>query len=69
MARNLIRLIVAAACTMLAACAEPGEPMRHYVIDATEQRGTIRQVSRNQLKVRGCVLGVICKAKTWDRVR
>ena len=32
-------------------------------------RGTIRQVSRNQLKVRGCVLGVICKAKTWDRVR
>jgi uncharacterized protein (DUF2147 family) len=32
-------------------------------------RGTIRQVSRNQLKVRGCVLGVICKSKTWDRVR
>ena len=32
-------------------------------------RGTINQVSRNQLKVRGCVLGVICKSKTWDRVR
>jgi uncharacterized protein (DUF2147 family) len=31
--------------------------------------GTIRQVSRDQLKVRGCVLGVICKSKTWDRVR
>ena len=31
--------------------------------------GTIRQVSRNQLNVRGCVLGVICKSKTWDRVR
>lgn len=30
--------------------------------------GTISQVSRNQLKVRGCVLGVICKSKTWDRV-
>jgi uncharacterized protein (DUF2147 family) len=32
-------------------------------------RGSIRQVSPNQLKVRGCVLGVICKTKTWDRVR
>lgn len=32
-------------------------------------RGTIHQVSRNQLKVRGCVLGVICKSRTWDRVR
>lgn len=32
-------------------------------------RGTIRQVSANQLKVRGCVLGLICKSKTWDRVR
>lgn len=31
--------------------------------------GTIRQVSANQLKVRGCVLGIICKSKTWDRVR
>jgi uncharacterized protein (DUF2147 family) len=31
--------------------------------------GTIRQVSRNQLKVRGCVLGVVCRSKTWDRVR
>ena len=32
-------------------------------------RGSIRQVSPNQLKVRGCVLGVLCKSKTWDRVR
>ena len=31
--------------------------------------GTIHQISRNQLKVRGCVLGVICRSKTWDRVR
>lgn len=31
--------------------------------------GTIRQVSNSQLKVRGCVLGIICKSKTWDRVR
>ncbi len=32
-------------------------------------RGTINQISNNQLKVRGCVLAVICKSKTWDRVR
>lgn len=32
-------------------------------------RGTIRQVSPNELKVRGCVLGVVCKSKTWERVR
>ena len=32
-------------------------------------RGTIRQVSRDQLAVRGCVLAVICKSATWDRVR
>jgi len=32
-------------------------------------RGTIRQVSPTQLKVRGCVLGLICKSKTWDKVR
>lgn len=32
-------------------------------------RGSIRQVSPNALKVRGCVLGIICKAKTWERVR
>ncbi|HUG45227.1 MAG TPA: DUF2147 domain-containing protein [Sphingomicrobium sp.] len=31
--------------------------------------GTIRQVSRDQLKVRGCVLGFVCRSKTWDRVR
>jgi len=31
--------------------------------------GTINQVTPNQLKVRGCVLGLICKSKTWDRVR
>ena len=32
-------------------------------------RGTINQVSDSQLRVRGCVLAVICKSKTWDRVR
>jgi uncharacterized protein (DUF2147 family) len=32
-------------------------------------RGTIKQVSNNTLKVRGCVLGVLCKSKTWERVR
>jgi uncharacterized protein (DUF2147 family) len=31
--------------------------------------GTIRQVSPAQLKVRGCVAGIICRSKTWDRVR
>jgi len=32
-------------------------------------RGTINQVSANELKVRGCVLGIVCKSKTWERVR
>ncbi len=32
-------------------------------------RGTIKQVSANQLAVRGCVLGVICRSQTWVRVR
>lgn len=42
------RLAVAAVCSVLVGCAEPGEPMRHYVIDATEQRGAIRQVAAQQ---------------------
>lgn len=32
-------------------------------------RGTIDQVSNDRLHVRGCVLGIICKSKTWDRLR
>ncbi len=32
-------------------------------------RGSIQQVSMNTLAVRGCVLGVICKSQTWQRVR
>jgi uncharacterized protein (DUF2147 family) len=32
-------------------------------------RGTIRQVNANQLQVKGCVLAIFCKSKTWDRVR
>lgn len=32
-------------------------------------RGTIRQVSANRLRVRGCVFGIICKSRNWDRVR
>jgi len=31
--------------------------------------GSIKMVSNSQLHVRGCVLGIICKSKTWDRVR
>lgn len=31
-------------------------------------RGTIRQLGPNQLAVRGCVLAIICKSATWDRV-
>ena len=31
--------------------------------------GTIRQLNRNQLAVRGCVMAVLCKSATWDRVR
>ena len=32
-------------------------------------KGTIQQVSANQLAVRGCVLGVVCRSQTWQRVR
>jgi uncharacterized protein (DUF2147 family) len=32
-------------------------------------RGTIMQVSNDQLRVRGCVLAIICKSKTWARIR
>lgn len=43
---------------------------RVFVADkGVHANGTIRQVSPNQLKVKGCVLGVICRSKTWDRVR
>lgn len=43
---------------------------RVFVADkGVRASGTIRQVSPNQLKVKGCVLGVICRSKTWDRVR
>jgi uncharacterized protein (DUF2147 family) len=31
--------------------------------------GTVRQVSANQLEVKGCVLGIICKSRTYTRVR
>lgn len=43
---------------------------RVFVADrGVHASGTIRQVSPNQLKVKGCVLGVICRSKTWDRIR
>ena len=29
--------------------------------------GTIRMAGHDQLKVKGCVLGLICKSQTWDR--
>jgi uncharacterized protein (DUF2147 family) len=32
-------------------------------------RGTIRQTSPNTLAVKGCVLAIICKSQTWQRVR
>lgn len=31
-------------------------------------RGTIRQVAPDRLNVRGCVLALICKSATWDRI-
>ncbi len=31
--------------------------------------GNIELAGRNQIKVRGCLFGVLCKARTWDRVR
>jgi uncharacterized protein len=33
---------------LLAGCTEATEPARHYVIDAAEQRGTVRQVSTQE---------------------
>ena len=31
-------------------------------------RGSIKQLSANTLSVKGCVLAVICKSTTWQRV-
>jgi uncharacterized protein (DUF2147 family) len=31
-------------------------------------RGTIEQESADRLKVRGCVLAVVCKTTHWDRI-
>jgi uncharacterized protein (DUF2147 family) len=31
-------------------------------------RGTIREAGANRLTVRGCVLAIICKTATWERV-
>jgi uncharacterized protein (DUF2147 family) len=31
--------------------------------------GTVRQLSPNRLEVKGCILLVICKTRTYDRVR
>lgn len=43
---------------------------RVFVADhGVHASGTIHQVSRDQLKVKGCILGVVCRSKTWDRVR
>lgn len=53
---------------------EPSGPNRYrarvFLADRDmHATGTIRQASRDQLKVTGCVLGIICKSKTWDRAR
>ncbi len=31
--------------------------------------GTIRLVSKDELEVKGCVLGLFCKSRTYERVR
>lgn len=31
-------------------------------------RGTIEQINPDRLKVRGCVLAILCKTTHWDRV-
>lgn len=31
--------------------------------------GSIKMRGANQLKVSGCVLGILCKSQTWDRAR
>jgi uncharacterized lipoprotein YmbA len=38
-------LVLCAAGAALAGCAQPGEPVRHYVIDTVEQRPAVRPVS------------------------
>lgn len=53
---------------------EPAGPntykARVFVADRNvHARGTIKQVSPNTLSVKGCVLAVICKSQTWQRVR
>ena len=52
---------------------EPAGPNRYkgrvFVADRNmHATGTIRQLNRNQLAVRGCVMAVLCKSATWDRV-
>jgi uncharacterized protein (DUF2147 family) len=40
-----------------------------YVADRDmNARGTIRQIGRNRLEVRGCVWAIICKTTHWDRI-
>lgn len=43
-----IRMALGAACVAFAGCSGPGEPMRRYVIDSTEPRSGVRQVSAQQ---------------------
>jgi uncharacterized protein (DUF2147 family) len=31
--------------------------------------GTLRQVSANEIEVKGCILGLFCKSRTYERVR
>ena len=52
---------------------EPAGPNRYkgrvFVADRNmHATGTIRQLSRDQLAVRGCVMAILCKSATWDRV-
>ena len=52
---------------------EPSGPNRYkgrvFVADRNmHATGTIRQLNRNQLAVKGCVMAVLCKSATWDRV-
>ena len=52
---------------------EPAGPNRYkgrvFVADRNiHATGTIRQLNHNQLAVKGCVMAVLCKSATWDRV-
>jgi len=48
----------------------PGQCIADVYVASCDRNanGTIQQVGPNRMKVRGCVLAVICKTTHWDRI-